>query len=537
ALPGVGLLADAAQRIAPRAAVDKQLAQLKATQQGAAEAYEPLKKEFPVITGIGEAGPAMVVPAVGAKAVVLNMMARGAVAGALPEALSYGTAAERAKNAGVGALAGGLGAGAGYGVGKAITKAPSLARSLLDPFSEKGQKTIVGNVFNEAAGGEKFARQAIDNLRAAREIVPGSAPMAGQVAGSDGIASLSRTAAATNQEFAAEMQIRKAAQAQARNALMDELADPAKLSALDGAREQATNAIYARAMQQMPQNSPELSAAMAGLMERPAFQQAMKAGEIEALNQGLKVGANTPQSMHLAKLALDKQIKDAASRKEVVPQGLMSTKEALLNTLESPGFAPDYRVARETFASMSKPMDEIKIAQAIQEAATNKATGNMTPNAFARAMSDRTAQRATKFSGATLDNALSPEYASKLGALRADLLRDLAAESGKSSGSDTLQKAAYANILSASGVPTGLRNLMPAQTVANMLARVGDVAYGAQNKKISTLAAEAGMSPQMLADMMEQALMKNRTGVVGQYLPRGTGLMGAGGGLYALERE
>jgi hypothetical protein len=72
--------------------------------------FAPLLKERPVATGLGSALPAMAVP--GAGAGYLGAMA----AAALPELLSYGTAAERASKGGVAALGGAAGRAIGGGI-------------------------------------------------------------------------------------------------------------------------------------------------------------------------------------------------------------------------------------------------------------------------------------------------------------------------------------------------------------------------------------------------------------------------------------
>lgn len=81
--------------------------------------YAPLAKARPIATGLGEALPAMAIP-VGSAGGFLAGAGRAALANAIPGALEYGTVAERAKSAGIGAAGGAVGAGIGYGLGRAI---------------------------------------------------------------------------------------------------------------------------------------------------------------------------------------------------------------------------------------------------------------------------------------------------------------------------------------------------------------------------------------------------------------------------------
>lgn len=76
---------------------DKALSGLQQNVQAGLDVYAPLRRERPITTGLGEALPSMAVPGAGAS------YGGAALAGALPELLSYGTAAERAKRGAFGA--------------------------------------------------------------------------------------------------------------------------------------------------------------------------------------------------------------------------------------------------------------------------------------------------------------------------------------------------------------------------------------------------------------------------------------------------
>jgi hypothetical protein len=96
------------------------LARLEADQADKSRIFAGLQAERPIATAVGQALPAMAVPIGGAGAGVGSLAARAAVAGATPEALSYGSAEDRLKNAAFAGAGGAAGAGLGYGLGKAV---------------------------------------------------------------------------------------------------------------------------------------------------------------------------------------------------------------------------------------------------------------------------------------------------------------------------------------------------------------------------------------------------------------------------------
>jgi hypothetical protein len=85
--------------------------------------FAPLQAERPFSTGIGSALPSLAIPGAGS-----SLFAAG-LAGAIPEALSYGTPQERAARGGIGA-AGGM---AGYGLGSLLGTALKPAGVVVNP--------------------------------------------------------------------------------------------------------------------------------------------------------------------------------------------------------------------------------------------------------------------------------------------------------------------------------------------------------------------------------------------------------------------
>jgi hypothetical protein len=88
--------------------------------------YRPLAERRPLATGIGEALPSLAIPVAGA-ANAAGVVGRSVLAAALPEALRYGSAEERAKRGAVAAAGGAAGAGLGLGVSRLLQPVRGVA--------------------------------------------------------------------------------------------------------------------------------------------------------------------------------------------------------------------------------------------------------------------------------------------------------------------------------------------------------------------------------------------------------------------------
>jgi len=129
-------------------------------------AYKPLQEAHPVATGVGEALPSLAIP-MGGGVGVLAKLGRAAVGGALPGALSYGSAEERAKAAGVGAAGGLAGAGIGMGLTKALS--PTGRAAISDTAQAAAQRLGL-----KLTAGQQTQNPALVNLENYLSRAPGS---------------------------------------------------------------------------------------------------------------------------------------------------------------------------------------------------------------------------------------------------------------------------------------------------------------------------------------------------------------------------
>lgn len=409
-----------------------------------------------------------------------------------------------------------LGGTAGAAVPAAVT-AYRAARSAAEPFYEGGRQAIVGRALNRAAGAE--APQVAQRLREAStpfvgpspgtprtmmgEYVPGSVPTVGQAAQNPGVAALERAAVASNPETTNAVSAQMTAQNAARVGVLDEMAGRTS-GARDffgAARDATANQMYANARANGLRPLTQQQAATVGdLMQRPAMQDALATARRLAANEGLALDdpAGSVAGLDYVRRALADQVAGAQGNERRILEGIMQRLTGVMDRI-----SPDLRVARETFAGMSRPLNQMDVAQELVERAVRPGKGTLPLESYARALNDRTAARATGFDGATLANTMSPAQNNQLQSILLDLRRAEAAQNvGRGPGSDTVQKLAYTNMLDQAGVPTFLRNFAPAQLLGNIGSRGADLAYGRANREIGNRLAEVMLDPAEAANLM-----------------------------------
>lgn len=418
----------------------------------------------------------------------------------------------------------GLGGVAGAAVPAAIAGVKTV-RAAAEPFYERGQNAIVGRAINRAAGAD--APQVAQRLREAStpfvgpsqgtprttmgELVPGSMPTVGQAAQNPGVAALERAATANSPEVTNAVSGLMGRQNTARVSVLEDMAgtDGARMFAQE-MRDGTANKLYEQAYKKgLPAFTPEQKAVVEDLLKRPVIKGghmapgALDDAKVLAKNEGIDIAdaAGSVKGLDYMKRALDDRIAKAVGNEKRV---LMGVKEKLVGLLDE--VSPDYANARKTFAQMSRPINQMDVAQDLIDKSVNKLSGNLQPAAFARSFSDDAAARATGMRSATLEGTLEPAQMNALGMLLQDVQRANAAQTvGRGVGSDTVQKLAYTNLMDQAGVPTLIRNFAPAQVLGGLAGRTADAAYGRANRELGNRLAEVMLDPARAADLLTQA--------------------------------
>lgn len=468
-------------------------------------------------TGAGMAGnvagnvaaaiPAAMIP--GANTVPGSLLI-GAGMGALQPSVSTG---ETLKNIGIGAAS-------SAAVPTAIA-AGKVAKSFVDPLYQGGREQIMGKALRNAAGNQ--ADDAMNAMRTAQSSVPGVQYTAAEAAQNPGIAAMQRTATAADPVAMNEIAARQMSNNDALVAALKGMA-PDK-AASQAAREQVASSLYASAGPKPVQMTPEIQA----LFNRPSMQEAVKrAGKLAAeKGEALDINNLTGGGAHYIKMAMD-DIANSGAASGIGKNEIGSIRNTLgdfLTNLEQQ--IPEYGHARSAYASMSKPINQSDVIDKIATSATNF-RGNLTPAAYARALSDKTAQTVTGQKGATLAKIMDPDQMKMLGSIGEDLGRsDFANTAGRGAGSDTVQKLAFSNMLDAAGIPSAVRSFAPAGIVGNLAQRGGQIIYKDANEKMAAQLAQALLNPQDAAKLMEAGMVTPQMIALMNGLRRGGTALGA----------
>jgi precorrin-6B methylase 1 len=430
-----------------------------------------------------------------------NTIAGGAAIGAASGLMQPSiSSAETAQNMALGGIAG--------GAVPAAIRGFQIAKSAIDPFSESGRNLIIGRALNRAAGNQ--SAEAAQALISTQSAVPGVQYTAAEAANNPGIAALQRTATAIDPIAMNQAAARQAVNNTARVDMLEGIAGThgARSKAVT-ARQDVAGDLYDKA-RSAPIDpaalTPEAQSNIASFMQRipdSMIERAKKLAKMSGINMD---NETSTQGMHWVKKALDGEINVAMrSGDSDMARAYTILKKDLLNEMDQ--INPSYASAREAFSKMSKPITEMDVAQLIADKSVQKLTGNLQPNAFARALSDQTAQQASGMANATLQGAMTPQKMAALEAIKQDLIRqNFAQTAGRGVGSDTVQKLAMSNMLDQSGLPTFVRNFGPSGVAGNILQRGGQIAYADANKKMSEKLAQSLLDAQLTAELMQGAV-------------------------------
>jgi hypothetical protein len=392
-------------------------------------------------------------------------------------------------------------------LGKVFNTAKEAGKAAIEPFSESGKNIILGRALRNMSGND--AEKAIINLRNAKELVPGSMPTAAEVAGVPSIAAAQRTATAVSPEATNALAYRQAEQNAARQAALESAGGTQKeKDILEMARANVSKNAYDKALNKTIdyKNLPtDLVEEAKALRDVPAIKKAAEQAKINALNEGINIKnpSGSVAGLHQTKMALDDQIE--AVKRELTKsgkgstsaelKGLQAAKTRLLAFIENDAISPEYKQARTLFANMSKPIGQMEAIQDAAKSSTRKLTGEILPT--------KLADNILKLEESGVIN---PRQLKELKAVKEDLARaEFAQKSGRGTGSDTVQKLAYSNMLNQINLPSLLRRHGASATVGNFLARGADVAYGGVNKELANKLALALMNPKEAAALMKLA--------------------------------
>jgi hypothetical protein len=434
------------------------------------------------------------------KALMPNMAKQAAVGGTVAAGTTPGSFEERLPEIALNAAMGGTLPIVGAGINKLYQG----GKSMIEPLYEQGKNAIIARALREFSGGD--ANKAIVNLTASKPIVEGSVPTVGQAANVPSLAAAERALIGSTPEATNMLANRQAQNALARTNVLENIASPSRVEKYTNLREKLGDDLYEPALKKAMDFSkltPELQKQVNNLIKAPAIQNAMEKARTNALNKEIDIGdpAGSLRGLHETKLALDREInavkakleRDNAGATSAELDGLKAAKNRLLSFIENPQISPEYKQARETFARLSKPVNQLEEISKLADKSVSPKENTIYTDRFFKEL-DKLKK----------ENVLSKQQIARLETIGQDLKsKSFAENAGRGVGSNTMQNLAYANMANQVGIPNMLRNMPGGQIVGGIAKRAGDVVYGKANKEIANQMAETFLSPQRAAELMQ----------------------------------
>ncbi|EER61557.1 hypothetical protein AcdelDRAFT_0892 [Acidovorax delafieldii 2AN] len=485
-----------------------------------------------IATGGMRSGPLAADASLVARAADMGVrMAGGAIAGGASAALVDPDSAA-------------LGAGIGAALPPSLAAAGKVGRvvgSAVAPFTQGGKDKIAGSVLRQFATDPDAAQTA---LRAAPEVVPGSAPSTAAAAGDVGLAGLQRTVINRNPVLAAELAERATAQNEARTRAIEAIAgNRGKIAAAEEARNLATGAMREAALDRAGDvpaktliggiNSLLADPNNAGLLAQRALRQfrgqIVGASKNDAINaralyairkdindalggklQGESGNLKNARSQLIGlKDMIDESIEAASNR--VAPsaeRGIASAGErgmaprqagtASADNVTGAQPAASWREYLRQYSEQSVPIDQMK---ALEDVMKRVQTGAMDTRGNL-VMSSAKLNNILKNEGDDLARTLTPEQLQTLRNVQADLnASTLASTAGKAVGSNTVQNLGSDRFLS----EVAGKRLAGSGLAQDTLGRVAGFAAKRSNAAIEDRLGEAMLDPGTAALLMELA--------------------------------
>ena len=424
-----------------------------------------------------------------------QMLAMGGAGGGAGEAMTAAGVENPWLKGGAQMLATLLGA-KGYNVGK----------SFVEPTTAAGQQNITARHLLKVAGDD--APGAINKMKTAQELVPGSKPTVGQVSGNAGLATAERTAFSASPNVAQDV---KLSQNAARVKALGFSGDDATLEAAKKSRTDKTTLLY----KAVDNSSAHVDTAkIDSLIDGVIVKNQGNAKLVKALDdakKGLYSGdklATNPQHVKSAIDNIKTLISDGNKENYAVSQ-LITIKDALSRKLGNA--VPEYKQAEELFSQLSKPINQQEIGQELIKRASSSQLDlmhnpDLLPGKFGNIVKggDDLAKSATGFKRAKLDRSLTQEQLQSIQAVNADLARVLNADkAGRIGGSDTYQKALFAGKANESGIPIQAFASPSVNPITNWALKNLNRNTG---EEIAATQARMMADPKLTAQLMEKAL-------------------------------
>ena len=407
-------------------------------------------------------------------------------------------AGQKATQMGLGGVAGAV-LPAGWEGTKAVGRG---VRNVVEPYlGRTGADQAAGRLANAAAGPQ--AGEVIAALKSPQQLIPGSAPTAGQAAAAVNSAEFSALQKVASDRLPSAYFGPKGIEGQQNAARLTAIRTvgktPQALSQAETERAAEAAINYGKAYAQAVKSDPKLLAISGNPYFKEALPDALKLAEANKINP--KEGLT--QFLHYVKISLDKQLMRtgdtalASTEKKAVTElqkelvGWMGTKN------------PNYEAARKAFTEASGPINQMRIGQYLED--------KLIP-----ALSEETKQRAATYATALRDapqtikraaggsrfdelgQVMTPKQMESLTGVQKDLARDAAFQDLARKGMKSAQEKVGQAVPEAP--PSGMFN----PTISVTRGLYNRLTGKATDKILDDLAILM-QNPKQLAKVMEQA--------------------------------
>lgn len=402
-----------------------------------------------------------------------------------------------------------------------VGKLAEVGRNVIDPWLPGGIDRAIARTANKAAGGKRA--EVLTALKSNRQIVPGSQAGAGEIAAPAGSAEFSALQRVVEPLKPTAYRDMGKAQDAARVASVRSVGqDKAALDAAEATRSAHAATNYGNAYSQAVKADPTL----AQLSQNPYFKDALPDAIKLAEAQGINPKDNLTQFLQYVKLSLDKQVgrtgDTALSNTE--REAVQSVREKLIDWMGRKN--PAYDLARQQFAAESKPINQMKIGQFLENKLTpalndSGATANQRGAMYAQALRDApgTLKRSTGFNRYDdISQVLNPGQTKAVTSVAEDLARKSTYEDLSQRGSSAAREL--------------LGDVSPKVPAAGMFSPHYSVARAVLNRLSGKIGGKAleqlatkMQDPAAMARIMEMLPPKDRMAVIQEFLQQ-TGRVG-----------
>lgn len=440
-------------------------------------------------------------------------LAMGGLSGVatLPNAIRAGvsgatgaTASELARQQGAGAggqiLAGLAGGFAPAALEESARAAGRVASNVVAPLTQSGQQRIAGRVLASQATDPQAAAARLDT---AQPIVPNSPRNVGEASQDLGLLALEKGMRSRNpSDFGARLSEQNAAR---QNELASVAGSPADLAAAKTARDAATAPLREQALGGGGQAdvTPVLQHIDATLAS-PIGKRDIASQALTWLKGKLVDGQGQPENDPAKLYAVRQDVNDAIAGKlggeqskfRLAQGQLLQARGALDDSIEQA--APGFKAYLQRYSEMSKPIDQMKAMQEIQNRAqlqtADVTTGQqfLGNGKFGQALDAAIQKKGVK---------LTPDQTDRLNAIRTDLQYGQAINSPlvKAPGSDTFQ-----NLSIAQAIGMGGTNAHPiAQVLTKPLGWIYKMA--GTDKSVNDILTQAMLDSKLASAMLKRA--------------------------------